>query len=335
MKRATEQTRTTLFAAAGAVLTALVLTFGLCLALRWDLPLARWAMSLWQDGQAKHEAGAFSLWYVWTVCADALAGLPAWSVLLFDGLILFSAGGRGGKGAPAKLIVGAALALGGGVVIGCEVFRPLAAQGALRLPVVLRVVIGLLCGVTVLAQPLLRDFSADRLARGKVLAVLWSAFSLGQLLLVQLLKKLWGRLRFDDMTAAGQPSAFTPWTQRAGAGGSSFPSGHTAAAGVLLVLVLCCRLYEFARRDVVGWLFAGYLWTLAVGFGRMLAGRHFLSDVLAAAWIDSLLLLLLVLLQPRMERLFRVQLPETGKSGFGGTGDDTAQGGAAGKAADA
>lgn len=307
MKKTTEQTRTTLAAAAGTVTALLVLSVGLRLALRWDLPLAQRLMPLWQDGQAKHDAGTFSLWYVWSVCAGALAGLPAWSALLFDGWVLFTDGGHSKKNAAVKLIIGAVLAVGGGIAASCGVFRALAAQEVLRLPVILRVVIGLFCGAAVLMQPLLRDFNDEHLVRGKVLAVLWSAFSLGQLLIVQLLKKLWGRVRFDDMAAAEQLSAFTPWTQRAGVGGSSFPSGHTAAAGVLLALVLCCRLYGFARRDVGGWLFAGYLWMLAVGFGRMLVGRHFLSDVLASAWIDSLLLLLLVLLQPSVERLFGVQ----------------------------
>ena len=310
MKKPAEQTRTTVTAAVGAAAAILVLTVGLWLALRWDLPLSQRLMPLWQDGQAKHSIGVFSPWYVWAVCADTLAAVPSWSVLVFGGWVFFADGGHGGKGALTKMIIGAVLALGGGVTISCIVFGKLAAHEAVRLPVVLRVLIGLLCGAAVLAQPLLRDNTADRLTRGKTLTALWGTFTVAHLLIVNVIKPIWGRLRFDDMIAAGRLAEFTPWTQPAGAGGSSFPSGHTAAAGMLLAMVFCCRLYGFARKDVGGWLFAGYLWMLAVGFGRILVGRHFLSDVLAAAWIDSLLLFILVLLQPWAERRFGVQPPQ-------------------------
>ena len=72
----------------------------------------------------------------------------------------------------------------------------------------------------------------------------------------------------------------------------SFPSGHTGAAGVLLVLTVGCLMFESMREDEPGWLFLGYGFAAAVGFGRMLTGRHYLSDVCMAILIDSLLLLI-------------------------------------------
>lgn len=108
---------------------------------------------------------------------------------------------------------------------------------------------------------------------------------------VNLFKLIWQRTRFDDMLAAG-PSGlqhFTPFTQPGGFGGSSFPSGHVANAAGIFVLIILCDLYAGWRenRGVV----RGGCWVyiVAMAVARILIGRHFLSDTLAAAGIVALL----------------------------------------------
>ena len=111
--------------------------------------------------------------------------------------------------------------------------------------------------------------------------------------LVYALKLIWGRVRFDDMMAAGSFFDFTPWYSPFGPGGSSFPSGHTAnAAGIFMLLVLC-DLFPALNKNrrlvfVVCW---GYIAAMAVC--RMVIGRHFLSDTLAASSLMAVLFFVL------------------------------------------
>ena len=56
----------------------------------------------------------------------------------------------------------------------------------------------------------------------------------------------------------------------------SFPSGHTATS-FALAAVLAWRFPRF------GWLF--YLLAALVGYGRVLSGSHYLSDVIAGAFV--------------------------------------------------
>ena len=98
-----------------------------------------------------------------------------------------------------------------------------------------------------------------------------------------LLKMIWNRARFDEMLAAGSFDGFTPWYLPFGNGGSSFPSGHTAAAcGVLLLLLAMDVFPSLAKyRTAVGTLCTLYILLMAAG--RVMIGRHFLSDTVAAA----------------------------------------------------
>lgn len=107
--------------------------------------------------------------------------------------------------------------------------------------------------------------------------------------LTSVLKTIWQRPRFDEMLAVGGFAAFRPWYMPLGAGGASFPSAHTAGAcGVFLLLVLCDIFPRWNRHrgfvTVVCW---GYISLMALS--RILLGRHFLSDTLAAMALVALL----------------------------------------------
>jgi membrane-associated phospholipid phosphatase len=107
------------------------------------------------------------------------------------------------------------------------------------------------------------------------------------LLVVQLTKVVWGRVRFRDLAA--DYSNFTPWYMPQGfTGHRSFMSGHAALAWVLLALTEAAQTP--AQRRVS--------WALVLGYGtlmcvsRIVVGAHYATDVFfstAIAWLVFLL----------------------------------------------
>lgn len=281
-----------------------VLAVGLAVAARYDLALDQALHPLWVEGLVRHANGQFSLWYSWALWAEVLGALPAYAAAPLLGWCICALAKREKRLPWPRLVAGIGL-----VCVGCGAMAWVV-MGYLNkrqpgqtynwwLPGVLLALIPVL-----LLSAWYNSASLVRLRRWHTLAVLWAAMSLAQLALVQLLKAVWQRTRFDDMVAAGDFSHFTGWLQPGGYGGSSFPSGHTASAGVLLVLVFACRLFESCRDDEPGFLFVGYGFAAAVAFGRLLIGRHYLSDTLVALAVDSLLLALLWFAPP-VKRLIR------------------------------
>lgn len=98
-------------------------------------------------------------------------------------------------------------------------------------------------------------------------------------------------------------------------GGQSFPSGHTSMAAVLTTSVFSVLI---ARRPDSPWpwvyLAAGSAVTGLVGASRVLAGKHFLTDVLAGAALGAAVGLVV----PALHRQRRVEiLPAVGSGGGG------------------
>lgn len=122
-------------------------------------------------------------------------------------------------------------------------------------------------------------------------------------LLIYILKnKVVLRMRFRAMNFLNDASFFTPWWKVNGENiknlfqnfyylqdaFKSFPSGHTAAAG----LSLCFVFYPyFVNKKMkhskrISYILWPIILTLTVGFSRIVAGAHFLTDVLFAILID-------------------------------------------------
>lgn len=101
------------------------------------------------------------------------------------------------------------------------------------------------------------------------------------LLFVQITKILCGRIRFRDLTLPGY-NEFTPWFLPPGisAGGSSFPSGHTAMGWMFLPLLIAVKDRE--KKDTLRILMIILVigWGLFVGLSRIAVGAHYASDVL-------------------------------------------------------
>jgi membrane-associated phospholipid phosphatase len=96
------------------------------------------------------------------------------------------------------------------------------------------------------------------------------------LIYVQLIKQLWGRVRFRDL--AVNYTDFTPWYQpQINTGNYSFPSGHTAMGWMLLpILFLLINKDSWSNR-IIGAIVI--IWGVIVALGRIVIGAHYASDV--------------------------------------------------------
>lgn len=105
------------------------------------------------------------------------------------------------------------------------------------------------------------------------------------LVLTQSLKQLWGRVRPRHLSP--DLLDYTPFFEPAGVGaGESFPSGHAAAASVLLPLALWLWRRGGAQRGLALMVVA---WVLTVGVGRVVAEAHFPTDVVFSLGVGALL----------------------------------------------
>ena len=120
-----------------------------------------------------------------------------------------------------------------------------------------------------------------------VAAVVLAHALIHPLLLTTLLKLTFGRLRFHQLNPGY--SRYTPfYLPRPGLGGRSFPSGHTATSVVLFPAALVLwRAKE--RRPALRLLVITLLWGLAVAWGRILHGAHYLTDVIFSLGASPLL----------------------------------------------
>lgn len=101
-----------------------------------------------------------------------------------------------------------------------------------------------------------------------------------QITVIEGMKYLWGRVRFRDLLASGSYAAFTPWYQINGINGNkSFPSGHTAGAGMSYLMMAFPYLSKKWERRKTLCFVIPLVYTSVVAFTRLVMGAHYLSDV--------------------------------------------------------
>lgn len=101
-----------------------------------------------------------------------------------------------------------------------------------------------------------------------------------QITVIEGMKYLWGRVRFRDLLASGSYDAFTPWYQINGINGNkSFPSGHTAGAGMSYLMMTFPYLSKKWERRKTLCFVIPLVYTSVVAFTRLVMGAHYLSDV--------------------------------------------------------
>lgn len=101
-----------------------------------------------------------------------------------------------------------------------------------------------------------------------------------QIGLIEAMKYLWGRVRFRDLLAAGSFDSFTPWYHPNGINGNkSFPSGHTAGAGMSYLMMLLPYMSKKWEKKAQLCFWVPFVYTSIVAFTRLVMGAHYLSDV--------------------------------------------------------
>lgn len=130
---------------------------------------------------------------------------------------------------------------------------------------------------------------------------------LAENIVIKVLKMIWQRTRFDDMVALGSFDNFSAWYAPGGSGGSSFPSGHTASACGVLILLLLPFLFVRAKRHAGLITILCYGYVAISGYARMLIGRHYLSDTVAATLVVTALFYLILCLPAVRRKLSQLK----------------------------
>jgi len=136
------------------------------------------------------------------------------------------------------------------------------------------------------------NWNTDLIKYRKISGIISFLAIINPLLLVQLVKIFWGRIRFRDLLP--DYSNFTPWFIPQGiTGNSSFPSGHTAMGWMFLPLLIAVREREWKDplKLVIVILVLG--WGTFVGLSRIIVGAHYASDVLFSTGVGVVVSLLL------------------------------------------
>lgn len=147
-------------------------------------------------------------------------------------------------------------------------------------------------------------FSKETAAALRTLAVAGILVMAVQLLCIEGMKYLWGRVRFRDLLAAGSYDAFTPWYQINGINGNkSFPSGHTAGAAMSYLILLLPYASAWWSKKRALCFAVPFVYTSAVAFTRLVMGAHYLSDVAMGGIVGftTVLIALLVLEKHRQK----------------------------------
>lgn len=139
---------------------------------------------------------------------------------------------------------------------------------------------GLVAGVFI---AMLRKKTADQLYELLKIAVVTIIYLLSVLIVINIIKVFWGRVRYRDMT---DPAQFSYWFIPQGINGNrSFPSGHTANAATLYVVTMLAPLVKKIWQKILCYILP-LLWIVVMAVSRVMVGAHFASDVLFGGLIS-------------------------------------------------
>ncbi len=125
----------------------------------------------------------------------------------------------------------------------------------------------------------------DRNRRYREYATIYAVTFFIVYFLVAVIKFVWVRERFMYVE---DPSSIVPWFQSQGwfdnrQEFTSMPSGHMTSAAMMIIFIIAAReLRELPRTRVIISLAVG-LWLSAVGFGRVVGGYHYPSDLVLSS----------------------------------------------------
>lgn len=157
------------------------------------------------------------------------------------------------------------------------------------------IALGALFGVAILIVMSWVDIPEASKRAIKILAVTGIAVMAVQLLTVDIMKNLWGRVRFRDLLKAESYDAFTPWYIINGVNGNkSFPSGHTAGAGMSYLMMLFPFVSEKWKKKANLCFIIPVIYTTIVGITRLIMGAHYFSDITVGGTISFTIVLIVI-----------------------------------------
>ncbi len=121
----------------------------------------------------------------------------------------------------------------------------------------------------------------------RIIAIFGIAVMFIQLGAIEIMKYLWGRVRYRDLLTQGSYSSFTPWYIINGINGNkSFPSGHTAGAGMSYLMMFLPFLSNKCKDKSFLCFLVPFIYTSVVAVTRLVMGAHYLSDVTMGAIVS-------------------------------------------------
>ncbi len=143
--------------------------------------------------------------------------------------------------------------------------------------------------VAVLAWFLASRIPQEKSAEFRRAAAIGIITLLAEILLVNVIKVGWGRMRMRDMI--DPITQFTPWFLPqftvSGETFKSFPSGHTANAAMLLWLTLLPTFLPISKQTHKWILGLSAAWVVLVMISRIVVGAHFATDTLFGVLITT------------------------------------------------
>ena len=135
----------------------------------------------------------------------------------------------------------------------------------------------------------------------------------GAFFTVQFMKFLWGRPRY--VAILNENADFAEWFRIAGFAlredyYKSFPSGHTVSASAIFFITFLPDLFPSLTQKPWIWWGISFLYTFAVAFSRIMAGMHFVTDVMAAFGVYMMWYLVLTIRFDRQEHMASDREPE-------------------------
>lgn len=245
--------------------------------LKWDLEI---------DKYLYEPQNKFALW------AEVMGWWPLYMGVPLAGYVLLSYAKRVKKAWQKAVfaVCGAAFAFGGAYALCIPACKYLVRRGYGFWGGAMPWLSGAVIAAAVIIAAAVTKPHRGMLVRLRTFAIISVGFIAVENIVINILKSVWNRSRFDNMVANGTLDRFTSWITVPGNGGTSFPSGHTASAASILLCVFFCLLFEECKNEEGKFVFVGTVYTAAVAVGRLIIGRHFLSDTVAAYFIVGLLI---------------------------------------------
>lgn len=212
----------------------------------------------------------FSIWFQWT------GETPGRILPAIAGTVLFYTYKN-----RIEQIIGFLFAIGGGLYFGVYYFAGYFFQGLSQdIAYTFDKLYGLGIGVICLVVGYFIKIPDDKKDIVRKIAIIGIITLFVQVIAIEGFKYLWGRVRFRDLLKAGSYDAFTAWYHPNGINGNkSFPSGHTAGAGMSYLMMFLPYISDKLKKHPTICFIVPFVYTSIVAYTRLVMGAHYLSDV--------------------------------------------------------